>query len=96
MDGDTKIVEILVSLTLAAWVYVALFFVCEFGQRVTNQFELFGEELEQCDWDTLPIEMQRMYVIFLSGTQQPVNVACYFNVLCTREIFQTVSIAFTN
>lgn len=90
MDGDTKIVKILVSSMIAAWVYGALFLNFEFGQRVTNQFGRFGAELEKCDWDTLPVGMQRMYVIFLSDTQQTVNIACYFNVSCTREIFQKV------
>lgn len=84
------LLEIFIGLLILMWAYGALFLVCEPGQRVTNQFEMFSEELQRCDWDELPIEMRRMYLIFLSDTQQPVNIACFFNVICSRETFKKV------
>lgn len=63
--------------------YVALS-ICEFGQKVSDQFEAFGKKLERCDWCLLPAEMQRMYLIFIAHTQQTPNVQAYGNILCTR------------
>lgn len=42
------------------------FFICEHGERMTNDFDMFGEELKRRDWHTLPIQMKRMYLIFLT------------------------------
>lgn len=51
---------------------------------------MFDKELERCAWHTLPIQIQRMYLIFISDTQQTENIKCYGNIQCTRKTFEQV------
>lgn len=67
-----------------------IFCVCELGERVTHQFVMFNEELERCDWNTLPGKLQRMYLIFLSNIQQSVCIQCYAGIKCSRDTFKQV------
>lgn len=83
---------IFVESVLGSWVFGPLFVVCELGERMTYQFERFHQELERCDWHTLSIKMQRMYLVFVSDTQQTMNIACYGNILCLRDTFRKVFI----
>lgn len=76
---------------LIPWTFACYFVFCELGERVAIQFELFDVELNRCGWNKLPIEMRRMYMIFLSGTQQPANIRSYGSILCTRETFKRVN-----
>lgn len=78
----------LVMVTLL--VFVSNLAICEPGQRLTDQFDLFGVELSRCDWDKLSTEMRRMYLIFLSDTQQYVNLKSYGGFACTRNTFKKV------
>lgn len=71
-------------------ILVTVFIVCELGQRVTDIFESFSMELEQCVWYLPPIKMQRMYLIFLAHTQQTPNIQGYGNITCTRDTFERV------
>lgn len=57
---------------------------------MTNQFEQFGLEFGRCEWNNLPIELQRMYLISLSDTQQPKNIQTYSGIMCTRDTFKKV------
>lgn len=87
---NSKLFETIGMSIIGFWVFFVAFVLCEIGERVTIQFELFGEEVERCDWHVLPIEMQRMYLIFLSDTQQPKHITCYGAVHFTRETFKEV------
>lgn len=67
--------------------------ICEPGQRVTNQFECFGAEFGRCKWNKLPIEIQRVYLIFLTDTQQPKILQSFGGMhKCTRDTFKQVCI----
>lgn len=59
--------------------------ICEPGARMTQQYELYGEEIGQCDWYLLSIEMQRMYMVFVSDTQNSMKIFSYGNITCDRE-----------
>lgn len=39
----------------------------------------------QCDWYSFPIDIQRMHIIVMVNTQQPVAILGYGNVECTLE-----------
>lgn len=93
MDDNTKQFGFLAAFILTLWVFGSLFFICELGERVTFNIQLFGNELDQCNWLRLSMEMQRMYLIFLADTQQLEYISCYFNICCTRETFKKVSLA---
>lgn len=93
MDGNSTAVEIVITTLFTIWVFVLTFLFCEPGERVSNQFESFGEELQRCNWYKLSMEMQRLYAIFLLNTQQPIIIESYGQLQCTRETFKRVIIS---
>lgn len=72
------------------WTFILIFFFCELGEMVTDQFHQFSDELGQCSWYLFPIELQRMLVTFMVNAQQPVIIHGFGNTLCTREAFKLV------
>lgn len=90
MNDDKKIVETSNFGMMGFWAFSILFLFCEFGERVTDRFDMFGDNLQRCDWYKLPFKMKRMYLIFLSDTQQSKNITTYANILNTRETFKKV------
>lgn len=71
-------------------VLMVVFIACECGERVTGQFETLEDTLTKCNWYSYPIEMQRIYLIFLAHTQQTSNIQSYGSITCTRETFKMV------
>lgn len=68
--------------------------VCEPGEHVTQEFSAFDNQLElECCWYILPIELKRLYLIFLLDTQQSINIQCYGRILCTRDTLRKVIIS---
>lgn len=76
------------------WAFAVDFLVCELGQWAANQYEAFNDELSSCAWYSLPIDMQRLYWIFLLDTQQPLHVQSYGSIVCSRETFKKVRCIF--
>lgn len=72
------------------------FLLCEPGMIMTHQFVLFYEKLAECDWYTLPIQMQRMYIISLMETQNPITIHCYAGITCERDRSKKVNQYFAN
>lgn len=89
-NDDSKPLAILILSMLISLVFLLNLMICESGERVTDQFELFGVEFGRCEWNKLPIEMQRMYLILLSNTQHPKNIRSYGGIMCTRDTFKQV------
>lgn len=84
MEISTPLIAIILSFSI-------IYFQCEFGESVTNQFQLFSDELYcQCDWYMFPIEMKKMYLIFLSYAQQRAHLRGYGNTICIRNTFKEV------
>lgn len=76
---------------LVTWSFFLLFFYCEAGQFVINQFEEFADQTYQTIvWYSLPVEMQKMLVIVMLNTQQDVVVRGLANAMCMREVFKKV------
>lgn len=64
---------------------------CEFGEIVSNQFNVFDGTLCQCNWYAFPIEMQRLLVTFMTSTQRPAIIRGYANTEFTRDAFKSVN-----
>lgn len=77
----TVIPPIFAAITL----FTGLFLVCNFGESVTAQFERFDRRLCNYKWYSMSIELQRMYLIFVADTQQPVTRGTVAQIECTRE-----------
>lgn len=63
---------------------------CECGETVTSQFEMFNDELNLCKWYVFPTEMQKMLIIAMANAQQPTILRGFGNTLCIRESFKKV------
>lgn len=68
VDHNTIPVELIRAVILVGWVFFAMFFICNLGQTITNEFEMFDAELHQCNWYAFPLKMQKMTLIFSSNT----------------------------
>lgn len=68
--------------------FLALF--CEFGEMITEQFEMFNDELSQCKWYLFSTDVQQMFVILMAFAQKPMNICGCGKIKCTRESFKKV------
>lgn len=82
--------ELITPLTEMVWSFALIAFYCEFSQMMCQKFSWFSEEVHHCDWYLFPIELKRLYLIFLLDVQQLSIVRGYGNILCTRDTFKTV------
>lgn len=71
--------------------FALIFLICECGERVTEQLDVFYEEFIQCNWYLFPMKVQRMLVIFIVYAQQSLLIRGYGNIVCTRDAFKSVS-----
>ena len=82
--------ELLSTLMQIGYTFGTLFAYCEFGERVTHQFNQFNEHFCNCDWYLFPIEIKRIFLIVLVGIQDPVIIQGYAITVCTRDAFKKV------
>lgn len=87
-SDHTNLTDLSNSMIDVAWTFVLILSVCELGEKVTNHFELFDEELCNCDWLSFPLEIQRLYLIVLLGAEQPGVIQGYAQTACTRSTFK--------
>lgn len=76
--------------------FVGIFALCELGTQVKSQFKTLNSALFQLEWYLLPVELQRMLLIFMMGAQDAVLLRGYGNIECTRDAFKNVSILKSN
>lgn len=72
------------------WSFGLIGLFCEFGEMVTNQFDLFDYELWQREWHLLPMKLQRMLILIMANTQKTTQIQGYANTLCARTAFKEV------
>lgn len=86
--------DIFVTLCALLWQFLSNLVYCEFGENVTHHFNLFDDELERCNWYLFPIDLQRLILITMLGSQQPEVIQGFANTACTRIAFKRVSVIF--
>lgn len=91
-SSDSNPAELLNAIMMVVWVFTTIFFVCELGEDVTHYFNVFDEELCNCDWYLFSLTMKRIYLIVLTGAEQPAVIQGYGSTVCTRAAFKTVII----
>lgn len=90
ISNPLEIIYILTAITEMFWSFAMCAFFCECGERVSQQFNQFDDEIHRCHWYALPIQIQKMHLIFMQDTQQPIIIRGYPNIWCSREIFKMV------
>lgn len=89
-EDDSNAFEMATAGIIVSWIFAFNFLICEFGQWVNSRYEAYSSELTECDWYALPMEMQRMYMIFLVNAQQPMHIESYAGIECTRDTLKKV------
>ena len=92
--ADTNRMDTINSIIEMIWSFFAIFIFCECGNMVTNRFDKFHGELWQCDWYLFEIELQQIYLMFMTNAQQSAMIKGHANILCTRETFKKVILFF--
>lgn len=82
--------ELLRILIMVFYSNALILCICECGEMITNQFNMFRNELDQTSWYLYPIEMQRMLVIVMANAQQPTIISGFGNAVCVRDSFKKV------
>lgn len=77
--------------TLIFWSFMSIFILCNYGQSVTNHFDLIYDGVCDCNWYLFPITDQRMIRLIMMKSQKPIIFKGFGNILLTREIFKKVS-----
>lgn len=77
------IVEVLISFGMN-------FSFCEIGERVSGAFIEICYGIDELNWYTLPIELQRILPIIMINAQEPVYLECFGSILCARDTFKRV------
>lgn len=92
LQNASNRIDMMSSLVLGFWSIMSIFFFCELGEQMTNQFDAFYDELNQCQWYSFPIELQRMMTTVILNAQQSAIIGGFGNTLCTRFSFNKVNI----
>lgn len=69
---------------------------CEMGQRLRIAYQKLNDKIDQFNWHLLPKEIQRLLLILIIHTQQPVEVLCFGSTACDRETFEKVCLTKLN
>lgn len=82
--------DITTMVVIIFWSMMAIFLVCEIGERLTKEFSAFEESLIQSDWYAYPNGMRRIFALILANAQKPVIVQGFGSTFCVREYFRLV------
>lgn len=86
----------MVSLFYASYSFGPIFLACEVGQHLSDTAEGIDNMIEQFDWYLFPLQQQRMLCTILIDVQEPVVIACFGDVSCSRETFKKVNFVYKN
>lgn len=90
VESDGFGIELTVTLLFVLWTFTPIFLLCAAGEMVTDQFDVFNAELCMCNWYMFPLEVQKMLIIFLAGSQDPVNIHGFADTICALEAYKRV------
>lgn len=68
-----------------------LFLYCYFGKMATESFEHIADALYECNWQKLPIELQKYFIIMMSNSQRSIYYSGYGIAVLNLETFTKVS-----
>lgn len=71
-----------------------LFWYCYFGKIATDSFEAMSDCLYESDWPSLPIELQKYFIIMIANAQRKVHYHGFGIVKLDLEAFTKVWINF--
>lgn len=72
MGNNFNLAEAFIAVSIGVLSTVFFLVCCEFGAMLSNKFDTLNDELFQCKWYLFPIEVQKMLIVFMAGTQEVV------------------------
>lgn len=66
------------------------FAACELGEMTSNEFNALNEAFYQCNWYLLSTQTERVFLMVVANTQQPVIIGGYAKTSCMRDTFKEV------
>lgn len=81
---------LLVLIVEVFYQFGSVFVTCELGERLTNMFDEFDNDIGQYKWYLFPIGMQQVLPIIIENVQRPVYFECFGSISCLRESFKKV------
>lgn len=78
-------------MTVIFFSFLTIFFFCESAQQITAQFDEINDDIYQSNWHSYPLDVQKIILTVMIGTQQEIAVQGFGNLVFTRESFKRVS-----
>lgn len=89
-NSETDSAVLLQSILCIVGSLQMLFVACEVGQRSSNEFNGIYDSICQLEWHLYPIEVQKMFVLIMMYTQEPLEIAFFGSSTCSRDQFKKV------
>lgn len=72
------------------WSFMFVVIFCECGEMVHRAFNNLNRGIDQINWNSFPIEIQRILLTFTMATQQPIYIRGYGNIVFVRVTVKQV------
>lgn len=86
--------EVYMASSRLTYAFGIMFTYCEMGEQISNHFDEIENGFYQLDWHLLPIEIQRMMVMILMVTKQPMQFVGFGNFTASRITMRAVNHSF--
>lgn len=90
-EPNPNMATLLTPMLITLWVIVLIILTCEYGERLTNQYDSFYDGFTQCDWYLFPLEVQQFLPLVISNIQQPAAIQGYAQTVYRREFCKMVT-----
>lgn len=84
--GD--VVSVVRSFAVIAIVMTACFFLCNFGEDVSNRFITLSDLIYEKSWYLCTLQEQKLFTFMIMLAQKPVYMKGFANLHCSRETFK--------
>lgn len=68
-----------------------LYFICHFGDHLTQSFENIEMEFIGFSWFMLPINLQKNWTVIIAVGQKEIGLQAFGSTNCTRQLFMKVN-----
>lgn len=86
--GAGDVVAVIRSTAVIAIVMTACFFLCNFGEDVSNRFIILSDLIYLKSWHLCTLEEQKLFTFMILIAQKPVYMTGFANLRCSRETFK--------
>lgn len=82
--------EMIVLSMFIFWSFIAIFGICEYGERLRETFNEISDAYNQLAFYLYPCDVQHMLTTLLMVAQKPVELEVFGSIVCGRITFKNV------